>query len=92
MTSGPLAYLVVAGLVVLCAFFAWMIGRYGVMFYREARGARKLSTLAGAAAVIAIIVNILVGVFTQAPPVLTPPPAKPAPHLDGVREPPRANP
>lgn len=67
-----------AGLAVLCGVFAF--ARYGVMFYREARGQRKLSTLAGAAAVIAIIVSIVVGTLIQPLAVLTPPPAKkPAP-------------
>lgn len=65
-----------AGLAVLCGFFAFAIARYGVMFYREARGPRKLSTLAGAAAVIAIIVSIVVGTLIQPLAVLTPPPAK----------------
>ena len=74
----PSIIAVVAGLVVLCAFFAGIIGQHGLLFYREARGARKLSTLAGAAAVIAIIVSILVGTFTQPAPVLTPPPVKSA--------------
>jgi hypothetical protein len=63
---------------VLCGFFAWAIARYGMIFYREVRGRRKLSTLAGAAAVIAIIVSIVVGTLIQPLPVLTPPPDKKA--------------
>lgn len=73
-----LTYVSLAGLAVLCGFFAWAIARYGMMFYREARGPRKLSTLAGAAAVIAIIVSIIVGTLIQPLAVLTPPPAKKA--------------
>jgi len=67
-----------ASLTVLCGFFAFAIVRYAAMFYREARGPRKLSTLAGAAAVIAIIVSIVVGTLIQPLAVLTPPPAKKA--------------
>ena len=82
----------ITGLVALCAFFAWIIVQHGLLFYREATGPRKLSTLVGAAAVIAIIINILVGTFTQPAPVLTRPatqsPAKkPVPSHDGLREP-----
>ncbi|WP_158811052.1 hypothetical protein [Beijerinckia sp. L45] len=68
------------GLAGLGVVFLYAIVRYGVMFYREARGPRNLSTLAGAAAVIAIIISIVVGTLTQPLAVLTPPPAKkPAP-------------
>ena len=81
---GFATYAVIGALVILCAFFLWAIVRYGALFYREARGPRKLSTLAGAAAVIAIIINFLVGTFTQPLPKLAPPPkatARPAAPL-----------
>ncbi len=89
----PLTIAVIAALAVLCIFFAGIIGQHGLLFYREARSARKLSTLAGAAAVIAIIISILIGVFTQPAPVLTPPSVRIAkPAATGGATPPRTGP
>ncbi len=82
-SMGTLTSAAAIGLVGLCGFFAFIVARYGLLFYREARGARRLRTLAGAAAGIAIIVSILAGTFTQPLPALTPPPGRPAPAAAG---------